>query len=155
MANTNELKTTIESTISEKILNRPEYKDYQKSHERTVKLIWGGQFEFDLVIEHNEDRSKRIVFCFSTSDYKTLSGKAGAGKLNKIKADILMMLGTEAEKKVLVFTGESMYQKIENEKTIGRLPKDIETLYLELDSNNQEVVSNIKNVASQEVTPSR
>ncbi|PYO63146.1 MAG: hypothetical protein DMD28_03060, partial [Gemmatimonadetes bacterium] len=56
----------------------------QTFRKQPVRLTSGGEFEFDAI---SSDR--RVIVTVSTSRHHTNSGRRGAGKLNKIRSDIL------------------------------------------------------------------
>ncbi len=72
-----------------------------------LKLKWGGKFEYDALVY--KSGTLLAAYCLSCSEYETVGGKGGAGKLQKIKSDILMMVGTDCPNLILAFSGKTMY----------------------------------------------
>ncbi len=95
------------------------------------------------------------IYLLSCSEYKTINGRGGAGKFHKIKSDVLMMLGTNAPKKIMAFLGESMYKQFITQQKEGRLPQDIQGELVEPNSEIASIVHSIRDKASSEVTPSQ
>jgi len=118
-----------------------------------LSLTWGGQFEYDAVVYENGEIKE--IYLLSCSEYKTKKGNGGAGKFHKIKADVLMMLGTNAPKKIMAFLGESMYQQFKKQQQMGRLPQDIHCVLISPPTEINNLILNIRNEASNEVTPSK
>lgn len=150
MADTRKLKNQVEEWFRSEL--KKEYLHETVKKEK-VRLIWDGEFEYDAVIR-GKDKSINSVYLLSCSEFKTASGKGGMGKLHKIKSDILMMAGTDCPNKILVFTGKTMYEKIESEIEKGRLPRDIKIKFLKnLPNDIKNLINNIVEESSKEVTP--
>jgi hypothetical protein len=81
----------------------------------------GGVFDFDAV---SEDQS--IVATISTSGPKTSGGKHAAGKILKLRADMLFLTMVDAKRRVMVLTEKNMCDQMEKEALGGRVPKEIE-----------------------------
>jgi len=91
---------------------------HQAFSKGAVPLVWGGAFEFDAV---SHDRT--TVACVSTSVARTAGNKLAVGKIQKIKADTLYLLNAaNVNRRVLVFTHESMLRHFEKERKAGRFP---------------------------------
>lgn len=152
MANTTKYKRIIEPWVIETVI-KPRYHDAVITSGK-VPLDWGGEFNFDAVVR--KDEKIEAVYLISCSEYKTQGGKGGAGKLQKIKADILMLLGTRAPKKVLIFTGITMKEKIEREQKSGRLPptEQIQIEYVNLSADMLTIVKGVSAEAVAEVKAS-
>lgn len=89
---------------------------------RPLKLIAGGEFEFDAV---SADGS--IAVAISTAGGRTTGGKIPAGKLHKLRADVLFLLMAKGVKRrVLLLTDERMHELVCKERHSGRLPRNIE-----------------------------
>jgi len=115
---------------------------------RSVALMSGGQFEFDLV---NADGS--LVGCISTSGLKTSGGKRGAGKIHKIFADMFFLsLAVGATRHMLVFTEETMYDAIKRQQRDGRVPSTFELRHVELPEDLHEQLVDARRRASKEVS---
>ena len=104
MADTSKISKIVEKWYRSII--QKEQKDNIVSKDK-VELIWGGVFEFDVVVK---DKKGKIIelHCLSCGEAKTATGNQGAAKFNKIKADTLMLMGAECKTKILAFTGKSM-----------------------------------------------
>jgi hypothetical protein len=90
-------------------------------------------------VKHPDIPKLRFFFFFfsgatgSTSNAKTAGGNRGAGKLQKIRADIyFFFLLSTVKRKIIIFTEQDMVQLCESEKSRGRIPKDIEIYLVEL-----------------------
>jgi hypothetical protein len=138
------------------------FRDYLRGQNRELiiekgetDLKWGGQFECDAICKDKEG-NVHSVYCLSTSEYLTAGGKGGSGKLNKIKGDILMLSGTYSPRKFLALIGKTMADKIISEQGIGRLPNDINVLYINLSKLNPDLyklVLTVRKKSIKEVTP--
>jgi hypothetical protein len=92
----------------------------QFSRER-LRLRSGGVFDFDAV---STDHS--IVATISTSGSKTSGGKHAAGKILKLRSDMLFLTMVEAKRRVIVLTERDMCDRCEQEAAGGRVPPEIE-----------------------------
>lgn len=151
MANTKAYKDKIETWFRAEYLN-------QKHPGCEIKvgptqLIWGGAFEYDGLVF--QDGELQAVYCLSCSEYRTAGGKGGAGKFNKIQADMLKMVGTQCPTKVLAFTGLTMLSKVLAEQKRGRLPPDINCELVTLPSDLSTLVQQISAESVTEVTPDK
>lgn len=118
-----------------------------------LQLVWGGQFEYDALVYQNDEL--QAVYCLSCSEYITTGGKGGAGKFNKIQADMLKMVGTKCLTKVLAFTGSTMLSKVLFEQKNGRLPSDIKCELVELPFDLSTLVQEVSAASVKEVTPDK
>lgn len=99
----------------------------QFSRER-MPLSSGGVFNYDAV-----SADKKIIVSISTSGSITSGGKQGAGKLQKIRADMFFLLLTpNVDKKIIILTEKDMFEKCKSETTSGRAPKEIEFMYADI-----------------------
>lgn len=151
MADTTNFTKVIEPWFRENYL-KEKYPNAEIRQEK-VALIWGGKFEYDAVVY--EEGKLKAIYLLSCSEYRTQNGKGGAGKFHKIKSDILMMVGTEAPKKVMAFLGESMHRQFEAQKQAGRLPQDIQCELVKASPEITKLVIDIRNKAASEVTPTK
>jgi hypothetical protein len=151
MANTTEYKKQIEAWFRDTYL--PNKHPECSVQSGNVSLIWGGNFQYDALVYKND--SLIAVYCLSCSEYRTAGGKGGSGKLNKIKGDILMMLGTTCPAKVLSFSGKTMMEKIQREQKNGRLPKEIQCEHIQLPEYLSTIVQSVSAESVKEVTPNR
>ncbi|MCJ7791846.1 MAG: hypothetical protein MUP49_05520 [Dehalococcoidia bacterium] len=87
-----------------------------------------GFVEFDAV-----SADDTIAANISTSSGITSGGKYPSAKIQKLRADMLFLLMTKAEKKLIVLTEKDMYELCLKEEAKGRVPKEIEFLHAELD----------------------
>jgi len=149
MANTTSYKKIIEKEFREVFIQKL-HPDCQVKQEK-IHLKWGGEFEHDAVVR--KDGELIAVYALSCSEYITESGNGGSGKYKKIQSDILMMLGTDCDKKVLVFTGATMKAQVDRQKVLGRLPPDIETMLYELSDSHSTLVKSVSADSVKEVTP--
>lgn len=113
-----------------------------------LPLSSGGIFEFDAVSDDGE-----IVVCISTSTGKTLRGKFAAGKVQKIRADMLFLLMAQARQRIILFTEADMYQIFLSERDKGRVPQEIEFLHAEIPAEIAEKLKAARQLASDEVSP--
>ncbi len=151
MADTTNFKKIIEPWFRNEYLKQ-QYPDAEIRQEQ-LALMWGGKFEYDAVVY--ESGKLTAVYLLSCSEYKTKNGRGGSGKFQKIKSDVLMMVGTEAPKKIMAFLGESMYQQFKSQQEAGRLPQNIQCELVEPSAEISRVIHNIRDEASTEVTPTR
>ncbi len=149
MTDTSKVKKVIEPWFRDNYLSQ-HYPGSIIAQEK-IPLIWGGEFEYDAVVRH--DGEIVAVYLLSCSEYKTKQGKGGAGKFNKIKSDVLMMLGTSCQAKVMAFLGKTMFEQFNKQQEGGRLPSEIKCQLITPPAEIQEIISGIRNEASSEVTP--
>lgn len=150
MANTSYF-LEIEEKYRKKLSTKSEYKGCEVLKEKVPLSNWGnsGFFECDVVIKKE---GKIIeVQCLSCSEYKTKNGKAGSGKVLKIKADALMLSGVKCKKKTLIFLGKTMYEKIKKEQQGGRFPKDIELKLITCNKDELREIEKIREDCSSEL----
>lgn len=113
-----------------------------------LRLNSGGVFDFDAV---NSDRS--IAISISTSGANTASGKRGAGKLFKLRSDMLFLLMATVSRRVLVLTERDMYELCMKERAAGRVPDGIEFLHAPLPPDLCERLIEARRASSNEVSP--
>lgn len=119
-------------------------------HRERLHLSSGGFFDFDAVSSDG-----KIVASISTSGALTSSGRAGVGKLLKIRADIMFLLLAEVERRVIILTEKDMYKQCLKEFETGRMPRNIEFFHASLPSDLVRRLKAARAVASKEVTPSK
>lgn len=124
----------------------------QQFTKRSLVLSTGGEFSFDAVSEDG-----KIVAVISTSPGTTSSGKDATAKLLKIRSDVLWfyMLERAPERRILVFSEQSMVDLIEKEKTKGRFPQEFEILKVDLPPDLAARVAESQRIASEEVSPKK
>ena len=116
--------------------------------EKQVKLTSGGPFKFDAV-----DADGQIIASISTSAPKTASGKPGSGKMHKLRADMLFLMLTEAQRRMLILTERDMYERCLKEKAAGRAPGSIEFYHAQLPEDLATRIRASREAASKEVSP--
>ena len=144
MANTNPQRR-VEQWIREAWLPTVFRKTFSKER---VRLTSGGEFEFDAV---SEDR--RVVITISTSRHQTTSGRRGAGKLNKVRSDILFLTLCKARRRVVVLTESDMFHTCQSQKTAGRLPRSVEFLLARIPTSLAARLRRARRKSAREVSP--
>ncbi len=99
----------------------------QPFNPRQLKLKPGGGFIFDAVSEDGA-----IVALISTSSARTAGGKFGAGKMQKLRADMLFLLLAPAQMRLIVLSEPDMFKLCRQEKKVGRVPEEIEFVLAEI-----------------------
>jgi hypothetical protein len=127
----------------------PKFFNQQFRRER-LQLSAGGIFDFDAVSLDNT-----IVANISTSTGITSGGKNPAGKIQKLRADMLFLLMIKAEKRLIVLTEKGMYDLCIKEQGNGRVPLEIEFILVELPEALSMSLQNARSIASKEVSPNR
>lgn len=124
----------------------------QQFTKRSLVLKTGGEFSFDAVSDDG-----KIVAAISTSVGTTSSGKDATAKLLKIRSDVLWfyMLERVPDRKILVFSEQSMINLIEKEKKKGRFPLEFELVKVTLPHDLAAKVAESQKAASEEVSPKR
>jgi hypothetical protein len=115
---------------------------------RRVRLIPGGHFEFDAVSEDG-----RVIATISTSASRTRSGRAGHGKFNKIRSDVLFLTLVRARRRVVVLTEPDMFAACQSQKTAGRLPRNVEFLHARIPKDLAARLRRARRKSSREVAP--
>jgi hypothetical protein len=118
--------------------------------EKRLRLIEGDKFEFDAVSDDNS-----IIVNISTSSAITAGQKYPAGKVQKLRADILFMMMATGKRKLLVLTEQDMFELCQKEKRNGRIPAEIDFVYAELPTAITTLLIKAKTMASKEVSPKR
>lgn len=116
----------------------------------TLPLNAGGEFDFDAVSADNS-----IVVNISTSSASTSGGKGAAGKLQKLRADMLFLGMAYAQRRIIALTERDMYDLCQKEKRNGRVPVGIEFAYVELPADLATQLTKAKVAASKEVSPAK
>ncbi len=122
----------------------------QRFRRERLKLRSGGVFDFDAVSDDNT-----IVASISTSAGKTASGKAGVGKIMKIRSDLYFLLLIEAQRKIVVFTQQDMFDVFKQEVKAGRVPSEIEFAFARIPAELRTKLEEARAIASKEVTPTQ
>src|SRR5687767_2344155 len=76
----------------------------QQFRKERLRLLSGGVFEFDAVSPDD-----RIVASISTSCGVTSGGKHPAGKVNKLRGDVLFLTMVAADRRIIVLTDRAMH----------------------------------------------
>jgi len=124
----------------------------QLFRQKNLDLRAGGQFKFDAV-----SGDGTIVGVISTSAGKTSSGNLATAKLQKIRSDMLWfyMLERQPDRRLLIFSEQSMIDLINEEKKKGRFPPEFELIKVALPPDLATKVAESRRVASEEVSPRR
>ncbi len=124
----------------------------QQFTKRSLVLKAGGEFSFDAVSEDG-----KIVAAISTSLGTRSSGGDATAKLMKIRSDVLWfyLLQREPERKLLVFTEQSMIDLIERERKKGRFPSEFEVLKFDLPKEIADRVAESRRLAIEEMSPKK
>jgi hypothetical protein len=115
---------------------------------RSIRLSPGGTFASDAVSDDGQ-----IVACISTSSARTASHKQGAGKIHKIRSDMLFLLLAKAKRRLALFAEPDMATFWRHEQTKGRLPKRIEVVLVPLRDVMRLVLRKAQRRSSREVSP--
>lgn len=89
-----------------------------------VKLSCGGAYTFPAV----SDDAKTIA----TVNTSQGSGKNATTKLNKVRSDLYFLLLAPANRRLALFTDRTMFRMMALEQREGRVPRDVELLFVEL-----------------------
>lgn len=121
----------------------------QEFFRERMHLSSGGVFDYDAV-----SYDRKIVVSISTSGSSTSGGKNAAGKLQKIRADMLFMLLTpDVERKIVVLTEKDMFEKCKSEVAAGRAPREIEFMCAEIPEDLRARLIDSRKKAAKEVKP--
>jgi hypothetical protein len=120
----------------------------QPFRQRQLTLSSGGKFVFDAVSDDG-----RVVVTVSTSGAKTATGRHGAGKLQKIRADALFLLLSAAREPALVFTERDMFELCQREAQKGRLPAGFKIILAQIPVDLQKRLQQARLTSSREVSP--
>ena len=145
MANTT-VQLEVEDWISRNWLPQ---KFGKRFYRERLRLSPGGLFDFDAVSE-----DEQIVAVISTSGAKTRRGRAGAGKLMKIRSDVYFLLLIESAKRVVVFTEKDMFVRFNREQQAGRVPPEIESYQAEIPVELRRRLETARKASIDEVEPS-
>ncbi len=121
----------------------------QKFHRERLRLSAGGLFDFDAVSD-----DEKIVAVISTSGAKTRRGRAGAGKLVKIRSDVYFLLLVESAKRIVVFTEQDMFGRFNRERHAGRIPHEIESYVAEIPPDLRRRLEAARKASIDEFEPS-
>ena len=141
--------TRVQHTVEEWFCEKWMPQEFGHTFKRLkVTLTTGGEYNFDAVSENNE-----IVATISTSGSRTSGGKHAAGKLFKIRSDILFLMLVKASRRIVVLTEEDMYELCMKELLDGRVPHEIEFLHAKLPEELAKNLDAARKKASAEVSP--
>lgn len=121
----------------------------QPFHRERVRLSSGGVFDFDAV-----SADRRIAASISTSGAKTASGKHAAGKLFKIRSDMLFLMLADVSQRLMVLTERDMFDLCLKERGAGRVPSSIEFVHVPLPPDLCDRLAAARRGCSEEVAPS-
>ena len=122
----------------------------QPFSKQKLRLSSGGNFEFDAV-----SADKQVIATVSTSRSSTSSGRRGAGKMNKIRSDILFLSLRRARHRLVVLTERDMHSHCSRQQDLGRLPKWVELLLAPLPRPLAKSLRQARRRSSREVSPRR
>jgi hypothetical protein len=124
----------------------------QSFRQKNLDVQSRGQIKFDAVSEDNE-----IVAVISTSAGFTPSGKVATDELMKVRSDALwvLMLDLTPQKRLLIFTDQSMINLVKDERKRGRFPSEFEILKVKMPPDLAARVAESQRIASEEVSPSK
>ncbi|MFZ1978575.1 MAG: hypothetical protein WAV76_11530 [Bacteroidota bacterium] len=136
----------VENWIRKEFLPKKYHQAFAK---RKLGVQSGGEFECDAVSENGG-----IVCFISTSSRKTISGKYGAGKFAKIRADAYwaLSLKKKPQKILFAFTDKSMVELVKQEQKNGRFPEYIEALPVTPPIFIKKKLAKMKKKAAEEVS---
>ncbi len=120
----------------------------QPFRKQRLKLSSGGYFEFDAV-----SSDKKVIATVSTSRARTSSGHRGAGKINKIRSDILFLTLRTARHRLVVLTERDMHRNCERQQSAGRLPRWVNFLLAPLPKPLAKSLRGARRKSSREVSP--
>lgn len=120
----------------------------QPFYRERVKLTSGGVFDFDAV-----SADKAIIASISTSGARTASGNLATGKVMKLRSDMLFLLLTQAERRLIILCEGDMLALCEREREAGRVPKEIEFFHACLPDELAIRLAAARKLGSEEVTP--
>jgi len=134
---------------------REEYlqKKYGQSfRQKSLDLQSRGQGTFDAVSDDCE-----IVAMICTSAGFTSIGKVATDELMKVRSDALRFLMLEAtpQKRLMIFTDQSMIEAVKDERKQGRFPSGLEILKIKLPPDMAARVADSQRIASEDVSPTR
>lgn len=118
----------------------------QAFHSGSVRLTSGGGFVFDAV-----SADGATLASISTSS----AGKRLAGKLMKLRSDMLFLLLASPKRALMILTEHDMFELCEKEKEGGRAPRNIEFHHAPLPPDLAAKLKLAKQVSSDEVSPRR
>jgi hypothetical protein len=133
-----------EQWIREKYLPK---KYGQSFRQKNLDLQSRGQGKFDAVSDDNE-----IVAAICTSAGFTVSGKVATDELMKVRSDALrfLMLDARPQKRLMIFTDQSIIDVVKDEKKKGRFPKELEIVKVKLPPDLAERLAEAQRMASEE-----
>ena len=144
MANTN-VQRKVEDWVRKEWMKKFYGKNFYRDR---IKLSSGGVFEFDAVSQDGD-----IIASISTSSAITATGRRAAGPLHKIRADILFLIMTSIERKIIIFTEQNLYDVFMKEIKEGRVPRNIEFELVKIPNDMSMELKDARNIASKEVSP--
>ena len=113
-----------------------------------LQLESGGLFDFDAV-----SADRRIAASISASGGFTASGKAAVPKLNKLRSDVLFLLQTSLDRRLVVLADADLFKLCEREIDSGRMPRQVEFFHAPLPDALEIKLRASRAVAAAEVSP--
>lgn len=144
MANTN-TQRRVESWLRNDWLPRQFGQEFRP---KALVLKPGGTFDFDAV-----STDGNIVVNISTSSGITMGGKYPSAKMQKLRADMLFLLMTNTQRRIILLTEKDMLNLCLQEKENGRVPLEIEFFHAEIPAVLDEELKAARKMASDEVFP--
>lgn len=120
----------------------------QRFRRERLPLRSGGNFDFDAVSEGD-----KIIATISTSSSLTSGGKHGVGKMMKLRSDMLFLIMTQAERRLVVLTEMDMHERCLAEAAGGRVPPEVEFVLAQIPGALRERLVVTKAESSAEVAP--
>ena len=120
----------------------------QSFRQKNLVVQSRGQIKFDAVSDNGE-----IVAMICTSAGFMSSGKVATDELMKVRSDALRFLMLEAtpQKRLMIFTDQSMIDVVKDEKKKGRFPSELEILRVKLPPDLAAKVAESQRIASEGV----
>jgi hypothetical protein len=119
----------------------------QSFRQKNLDLQSRTKCTFDAVSDDCE-----VVAMICASAGFTSSGKVATDELMKVRSDALRFLMLEAtpQKRLMIFTDQSMIDLVKDEKKRGRYPKELEILKVKLPPGIAARVAEAQRIASEE-----
>ena len=134
MADTSAMKNEIEFWVRKVGLPERLGFDGMQFTGQNLALSSGGEFAFDAV-----DKDKTVAVCISAGN------STNPGATNKIFKDALFLLLAKesVKRRILVFTGEALFNRFKREQKEGRMPKEIELMHVKLPDDLQSTADEV------------
>jgi hypothetical protein len=118
----------------------------QSFQQKNLELQSRAQVKFAAVSDDGE-----IVAAICTSAGFTSNGKKATDELQKVRSDALrfLMLAGRPQRRLMIFTDQSMIDVVKDEKKRDRFPKELEILRVKLPPDLEARVSESPKTASE------